>query len=259
VGQNVARLFKNLPNISAEEGVHQEKLGREGKPQSSQDQEFRYLCMTPIVRWGPSIEEYRSDSRGNEVRPAGLAQGFMLTAGFVSAPILFHPAYQNGSDFRLLGRQKVNGRDTYVLAFAQVPARSRISGVFRNGKESRSTHKQGLAWIDTESHQIVRLVSDLLKPLPQVKLEKVTTEILFNEVRFQQVAKSFWLPLQVSVTLDWNGRVLRNQHVYSDFMVFDVDSTQRLGEIREADKRKSQSEPAWRGSSPSPPEGGKNL
>jgi tetratricopeptide (TPR) repeat protein len=232
-GRNVAEFFRSLPNVSSAEGVHQEKLNREGKPEISRDQRFRYLCMTPAERWGPSIEEYRSDERGNEVHPGGLTEGFMLTAGFASASLVFHPTYQNGSDFRLLGRQKLNGRDTYVVAFAQVPARSRIFGTFQNDRNITTTHKQGVAWIDAKSYQILRLKSDLLKPLPQVKLERITTEIDFGEVHFQQAEQDFWLPLQVSVTLDWNGKVLRNQHTYGDFRVFKVDSTVKLGGIKD--------------------------
>jgi hypothetical protein len=234
VGENVARLFDHLPNVSAEEKVHQEKLGREGKSDGALENEYRYLCLTPAERWGPSIDEYRTDSGGRKMFQSGLAEGFMLTAGFASAPLIFHPAYQSGSDFRLLGQQKVQGRNTYVVAFAQYPARSRIYGIFQEGKSIRTTFKQGLAWIDSENYQIIRLASDLLKPLSQIKLDKLTTEINFSEVPFHQAGRQFWLPNQVTVSIDWNGKVLRNKHEYSDFMLFKVDSTQRLGELKGA-------------------------
>ena len=95
----------------------------------------------------------------------------MLTSGFVSAPLVFHPAYQSGSSFRLLGRQKVKGRNTFVIAYAQDPAKSRLSGNFQRTDIS-TTYTQGLAWIDAENYQIIRLTSDLLRPLPLVRLEK---------------------------------------------------------------------------------------
>jgi hypothetical protein len=38
-----------------------------------------------------------------------------------------------------------------------------------------------------------------------------------------------WLPEEVTVTLDWNGRLLRNKHEYSDFKIFDVDASEKIG------------------------------
>jgi tetratricopeptide (TPR) repeat protein len=234
VGENVAKLFAGLPNISAVENVHQERLSRKGKPGSARENKYRYLCMTPAEQWGPSIDEYRSDLHGKEISQVGLSEGYMLTAGFASAPLVFHPAYQSGSAFRLLGHQKVKGRNTFVVAFAQYPARSRIYGIFQDGRNTKTMFKQGIAWIDSENYQIIRLTSDLLKPLSQIKLERLTTEIDLSEVSFNQVRRRFWLPNQVTVTLDWNGRVLRNKHEYSDFLVFKVESKEKLGELKGA-------------------------
>ena len=46
----------------------------------------------------------------------------------------------------------------------------------------------------------------------------------------------FWLPNDVMVTLGWNGRTLRNKHVYSDFLVSNVDASQKIGKPKEAEK-----------------------
>ena len=35
-----------------------------------------------------------------------------------------------------------------------------------------TTFSQGLAWVDSESYEITRLRTDLLMPLPEVKLER---------------------------------------------------------------------------------------
>jgi hypothetical protein len=160
----------------------------------------------------------------------------MLTSGFVSAPLVFHPAYQSGSSFRLLGRQKLNGRSTFVIAYAQEPAKTRFSGRFMVGANSSTTYTQGLAWVDSESYQIIRISSDLLTPLPSVKLKKETTQIDFSEVHFKLLPQAFWLPSMVTVTLDWHGKVLRNQHAYSDFLVSNVESTQKIGKPKELEK-----------------------
>ena len=236
VGKNVAELFADLPSICSVERVHHEKLSRNGKTESAQEYHYRYLAMAPNHPWGPSIDEYRGDSQGKASPQMGLSDNSMLTEGFVSAPLVFHPAYQNGSSFRLLGRQKVKDRRTYVIAYAQEPAKTSLSGLFQYGSTTRTTYTQGIAWIDPENYQIIRLASDLLRPLPQVRLEKETTEIDFSEVHFKQLKQTFWLPEAVTVTLNWNGRFYRNNHAYSDFLLSNVESIQRIGKPKGMEK-----------------------
>jgi len=192
-------------------------------------QKFRYLCLIQSQPRGPLIDEYRADSTGSLTEPLGLKENLMITSGFVSAPLLLHPAYQSGNTYRYLGRQKLKGTTAYVVAFAQVPARARIRGSFKSGEDSQSTYAQGLIWIDENSRNILRLKTDLLTPLAPVKLNQETTEIDFREVRFNSVAQKFWLPSEVTVTIDWGGRLLRNKHEYSDFRVFNVEQRNKIG------------------------------
>jgi tetratricopeptide (TPR) repeat protein len=233
VGKTVAELFRNFPNTSSLEQIHQEKLGRKQKVDATLDQKFHYLCFAPAKDWGPGFDEYRADMLGNRTLPQGTRDGFMLTSGFAATSLLFHPTYQSQAAFRYLGRQKVNGRDTYVIAFAQQPGKSRLYGRFKFGEMSMTTYSQGLAWVDSESYEIIRLRSDLLMPLLDVKLERETTEIAFGEVHFKSIGKEFSLPQQVTVTVDWNGKHLRNEHRYSDFKLFKVEATDKLGKPKE--------------------------
>ncbi|MGB7593021.1 MAG: hypothetical protein WBO19_17440 [Terriglobia bacterium] len=240
VGKSVAEFFRNFPNTSSLEQIHQEKLRRKQKVGATLDQKFRYLCFTPAADRGPGFDEYRADSLGIQALPQGLQDGFMLTTGFASASLLFHPTYQSQATFRYLGRQKVNGRDAYVIAFAQQPGKARLNGAFKHGQISMTTFSQGLAWIDSQSYQITRLRTDLLRPLPEVNLERETTEIAFGEVHFKGIAEGFWLPQQVTVTVDWNGKHLRNQHRYSEFKLFNVEATQKIGKPKEVGQTSKQ-------------------
>ena len=233
VGKNVERYFRNFPNTVSLEEIHQEKLSHKGKVGGSLDQKFHYLCLTPTEETGLGFNEYRANLAGDAGQPKGLNDGFMLTSGFASASLIFHPAYQAESTFRYLGRQNVNGQDTFVLAFAQKPEKARLNGVFKMGGISMQTFSQGLAWVDSQSYEIIRLRTDLLKSLPEVRLEKETTEIDFGENHFKSTAEGFWLPREVKVSVDWNGKTLRNKHEYSDFKLFNVGATEKVGKPKE--------------------------
>jgi hypothetical protein len=246
-GKSVAELFADLPNICSVENIRQERLNHKGSTASAQEYKYRYLLTTPANRWGPGIEEVRATSRGNETPQLGASTSYMLTSGFMSAPLVFHPDYQSGSAFRLLGRQKLMGRNTYVVAYAQDPAKARIYGAFQQGTNTSFTYSQGMAWIDAENYQIVRLVTDLLRPVPLVKLDRRTTQIDFREVYFKAQARTIWLPDTVMVTLNWNGANLRNKHAYSDFLISNVNSTQKI------DKPKNAEVPPEEAKGPLPP------
>ena len=234
VGKNVEAYFQNFPNTVSLEEIHQEKLSHKGKVGETTDQKFHYLCLVPTEETGLGFNEYRAGLSGDVGQPAGLKEGFMLTSGFASASLIFHPVYQAESTFRYLGRQKIDGRDSFVIAFAQRPEKARLNGVFKMGETSMVTFSQGLAWVDAENYEILRLRTDLLKPLPEVHLEKETTDIDFAENHFKSSAEGFWLPRQVKVSVVWNGRGLMNTHAYSEFKLFNVGATQKIGKPKEA-------------------------
>lgn len=234
LGKNVEELFQKFPNTSSLEKIHQEKLDRKGKSAGSLDQKFRYLCLIPTSQWGPATDEYRADMTGHAATPRGLSENYMLTSGFVAAPLVFHPTYQPGSTFRLLGRQKIKGRDAFMIAFAQEPKRSRMYGTFKCDGKTRETFYQDVAWIDSTTYQILKLRTELLMPLPVVKLQAETTQIEFDVVHFKRFPEGFWLPSDVTVTLDWSGRRLRNRHEYSDFVVFNVDALEKINKPKGA-------------------------
>ena len=167
-------------------------------------------------------------------RSKGIADGFMLTKGFTSAALVFDPTYRSESTFRYLGRQKVDSQDTFVVAFAQIPGKAHLVGNFQAGQTSLPTYSQGLAWIDASTYRILRLHTDLLHSLPELRLKREAMNIDFHEIHFKHHPGALWLPGQVTVTIDWNGKVLRNTHTYADFKVFNVDASEKIGKPKAA-------------------------
>jgi hypothetical protein len=226
VGEGVESFFKSLPDTASIERVHQELLGKDGRVTSSLDQDFQYLLLTQPDERGLGIEESRTTLRGTSAGLEGLDKGLMLTEGFAAVPLFFHPDYQKDEGFRYLGRQSLKGQDLYVVAFAQKPQAARSTERFRIRGTSAPVFVQGVAWISPLNFQIVRLHTDLLAPQSEIQLQGQTTDIRFQEVSFKGVAKTFWLPRQVSVMVDWKGRILHNEHRYSDYKLFNVETNE---------------------------------
>jgi len=260
VGEGVEAYFKNFPNTVSLEHVRQERLGAGGKVAKTLDNDFQYLLLAHPTKWGMDITEQRATLQGGIGAVGGLDEGFMLTGGFASVSLLFHPALQDGAGFRYLGRQssgarvggkapggqeilttsdgrklvlkpngtwadfkeEAPGKGLHIIAFAQKPEKARTTERFKTESGSAVILLQGLAWIDPATYQIVRLRTDLLAPQPKVKLLKQTTEIQYKEVSFKETGAALWLPQDVSVTVELRGRTYHNLHRYADFKLFNV-------------------------------------
>ena len=230
-GENVRNFFNGFQNTVSIEQIHQERLAKGGKVTDSLDQKFQYLLLTRPESWGLGLQEFRTDLRGKEVAPAGLDSGLMLTKGFASESLFFHPAYQSGADFRYLGLQSIKGRECYVVAFAQRPEKAQMMERFNSNGDSVLLLHQGLAWIDKENYKIARLRTDLLKPQSQIRLQRETTEITYDPVEFKQAGQVAWLPSEVAVTVQWWGRTFRNVHTYSDFKLFNTETKDNVRQV----------------------------
>ena len=87
---------------------------------------------------------------------------------------------------------------------------------------------QGLAWVDPDTFQILRLRTDLLVPRTDIGLARQTSEIWFSEVRFQSVPRVFWLPREVVVNNESLSQHSRNRYRYSDYQVFSISVEEKF-------------------------------
>ncbi len=226
VGDNIERFFREFASTSALEVIRQSRLDNKGKSHSLRRAEMYYVFHPRSLKGKPMLEEIRGTGDGKLVAMGGLEDGFMVSSGFASSLIILHPVSQPNVDFRYLGRQEVAGRGTYVVAFAQRPDAATAMGVFRStaGKASAPVFVQGVAWISADQFQVVRLRTDLLQPIVEAELNRQTSEIDYRPYRFLTSPKSFFLPSRVTVSIEWRNRRLRNEHIFSRFWLFNVET-----------------------------------
>jgi len=169
-----------------------------------------------------ALSEYRTARNGKPVGQG--AAGAPDFQGFISAWIAFSSANQAESRFRYLGQQRVNGHTTYVLGFAQTPGSVESPGEIVVDSESIPMLLQGIAWIDQSDFRIVRLRTDLLAPLPLILVEKQTANILFGPVHIAELATELWLPKAVNLQMEVRGQVVREEHNYSKYRLYQAKS-----------------------------------
>jgi hypothetical protein len=217
VGKNIEAFFRDLVNISCKEKVQL----RNGW--AFRNQEFYYVILPP--KDGAPWTEERTDNKGQLVTP--YLPGFTISKGYAYTCIYLHPDHQKSSFFRYLGREKKKP-GAHIIAFAQKPE----SNDYLAGYVNESRHVsikflvQGFIWVDPGSYQVLRIATGMLSPI-EILMEQ-TTDIFYQKVHFDGVQQQFWLPKEINVS--WKGRDInsRNQHKYSDFRLFTVDTNYKL-------------------------------
>jgi hypothetical protein len=225
-GHVVEAYFDSLIDLIANENIDQEILDAHGAIKHKQQKKYDYLIVLHRDEIPPRIEEYRIAPDGKRVEQTGRRGGFPITSGFALNCIHFLPDFRPDSTFLFLGEQVLNSRETFVVAFAQQPAKARyLVRVSVNGQSSSASTPaliQGIAWIAQSNYQILRLRTDLLAPRPDVGLSALTTEVTFAEFRLPDVPGPLWLPDKVTVADEHNGHAYLNQHLYSNYQRFGV-------------------------------------
>jgi len=104
---------------------------------------------------------------------------------------------------------------------------------------------KGRAWIAADTFQIVRLETDLVAPLPEIRLVADHTAIEYSAVHFRKRNVDMWLPHTAEVFYDWRGRRIHRRHSFSNYMLFSVDDRQRnsVPKPEEAPSTESPSKP----------------
>jgi hypothetical protein len=140
--------------------------------------------------------------------------------GFATSWVHFYPLNRPQASFRYLGEQKMDGQHTLVLAFAQKPQSVLSPALFRSQGKTVPMFLQGVAWVSTSDFRILRLRTDLLSPLPDISLHRLTTDTHFAPTRIEEVPSVLWLPRDVMVTSEVGGATLREDHTYSEYRLF---------------------------------------
>src|SRR5262249_29732252 len=93
---------------------------------------------------------------------------------------------------------------------------------------------RGRAWIATDSFQVIGLETDIVAPIPTIRLKAEHDFIEYAPVKFSKSSQELWLPASAELFLDFHGHRLHRRHYFRDYMLFSVDETQKISEPKAA-------------------------
>lgn len=226
--KRVEEFVKNVDRFTASESLKHESVNRWGLAESRETRKFDYVASIDQYRPGYfSVMEYRKGVRSLSEFPDGVQ-----TTGLSALALIFHP--NNAGNFAMSceGQGQWNGRPAWQVHFRQRPDKPNTIRAYRFGENgpSYSVALRGRAWIAADSYQIVRMETDLVAPLPQIRLVTDHTLVDYGPVRFKRGNVEMWLPQSAEMYSDWRGKRMHRRLSYSNYLLFSVDEKQKISE-----------------------------
>lgn len=244
VGVRMQQFVANLEKFSATEQVEHFRVDASGVRSAPEARSFEYVVAVSHNSTGLfMLDEYRNGSVNQEQFPAKIA-----TLGLPAMVMIFHPMLVPDFTFKCEGLGAWAGNPAWQVHFEQRPERpSRIRGYVIQGKHYPVSIK-GRAWIDPGTSQIVRLESELVKPLKEIDLTQEYFSISYASVRFRSSSQQLWLPQVADLYVERQGRRYSRRHTFSNFKIFTVETAQVIQAPKESYRFTNTSDQAVSGS-----------
>lgn len=225
-GERVQDLVADLAKFDAVEEVHHEELDSQGIPKKEVTLKFDYVAS--IAEPNPGrflVDEFRMGRSGTEEFPDNIATKGLPTLAFV-----FHPDMRDDFDMECEGLGTWRGKSAWLVHFKQREDKPhRIQDYIVNNQVYPVSLK-GRAWIDADTYQIVRLESDLARPIPQISLFSEHQVVEYAPVNFAKSKTELWLPKTAELTFDFRGHRYYREHSFDHFLLFAVGTEEKRKE-----------------------------
>jgi tetratricopeptide (TPR) repeat protein len=225
-GQRLQELVSNVERFTATESVEHQAINKWGFAAAPETAKYDYVVSIDEIRRGMlSVQEFRQVRHASPDFPQSVESN-----GLPALVLIFHPYYLSNYETTCEGLARWNGRLAWQVHFQQRSDRPSLVRAYRIGMQGQShpVALKGRAWIDADSHQIVRLETDLVAPMPEIRLITDRIAIEYGPVHFRGGAIEMWLPQNVDIYNDWRGRRARRRHTFSNYLLFSVDDKQRI-------------------------------
>ena len=232
-GERLVELMHDVNRFTATEWVSDQTINKWGVASSSPEKrKFSYVVSIEEIRPGMlSVDEYRNAGGASTQMPDGV-----ITSGLPALVLIFHPFYAGNYDMTCEGLGKWDGNPVWQVHFRQRADKPIANRGFRVGMFGPlyPAALRGRAWISADNYQIVRLETDLVAPMPQVKMVAEHTVIEYGAVKFQKESINLWLPHSAEVYFDWQGQRVHRRHSFDNYMLFSVDEQEKIGKPKGA-------------------------
>jgi hypothetical protein len=222
-GVSVTRFLNQLGDVRCSEDVQQEKLNAKGKSEERLQSSFEYIVLAQNEGNEPTLYESREAlKQAHEKKNISL----LVTNGFATQLLIFHPYYQSSFTFDRLPDARINGKSYVQLHFQHVKGRPTPAALLLRGREYPLS-LSGLARIDPASGAVEHIETELGSSMADLGLKSYRSEVEYAPVALPQ-AKNYLLPAVATVEVITAKQHWKNVHRFTNYKLFSVSTTESV-------------------------------
>jgi len=224
VGRRMAEFVQTLERFTAIEKLEHYPVDRAGNRKTPETRSFPYVVSVSQNSLGTFLlQEFRNGSSDADQFPAHTA-----TRGSPAMALIFHPLLAGGFDFRCEGMGQWEGHPAWQVHFVQKQDKPVQIRSYSVDGRTFPVYLEGRVWIDPGHQQVLRLESELMKPIPEIQLTREHFAIDYKAVEFKSTGQKIWLPQVAELYVERKNKRFYRRHEYTDFRLFNVDSSQNI-------------------------------
>jgi len=225
-GEQMSEYLDRFSDVRCAERVIQEKF-RNGKDKIDLKEESTYDYLVMLSNTGGELNLSESRLPLHEAKADKKNRSMLVSNGFATLFLVFHPLYANSFEFKTIGDEVVNGHRLTKVAFRHIRGTRTPAALALRGREY-PLELSGTAWIDPKTAAIVKISAGIDNTMVDVGLNTLQTDVEFAPVPFHDPEKTYWFPSRAVVEVETPRQHWRNTHEFTNYKRFEVSSEEQV-------------------------------
>jgi tetratricopeptide (TPR) repeat protein len=226
-GGRVKELADNVSRIAANEHLLHNRVDAMGNTAATKSRDYDYVASLSEEKLGfVTVDEQRSERQASD----NVADEIGDTSGFAGLALVFHPSKRDDFEMTCEGLGSWHEQAAWLVHFKEREDRPTAFQIFFAGGQKFPLRLKGRAWITADNFQIVRIESELVRPVPEIQLISEQQVVEYGPVPFPKKNLELWLPKSAEIYLDYHKHHYYRKHSYDHYMLFSVESEEKRKE-----------------------------
>jgi hypothetical protein len=228
--RQVTAYLAKLADLHCSESVTQERLTANGHVETSERAKYDYLVMIDGSGDGLQFNESRIESSSSKHKQLPM----LVTNGFSTALLIFHPYYRDSFTFTTGPDEMMDGKLAIPIYFSHIHGRRTPVALALRGREFPLELK-GTAWLDKHSGEVLKMDVGLLHDMSDIGLKSLNIRVEYKPTVLGNSSTRMALPSVAIVDVATPFQHWRNTHVFDAYKSFTTEAEQNSNVIIHAD------------------------
>jgi len=226
-GEQMTEYVEKFSDVRCSEKVIQQKFKNNGSEKVDLKEESSYDYLVILSNNGGELSLSESRLPVREAKADKKNRSMLVSNGFATLFLVFHPLYANSFEFTGSGEEIVDGHRLTKVAFRHIRGTRTPAALALRGREY-PLELSGTAWIDPETGALHRISAGVDNTMADVGLNTLQSDVAFAPFAFHDPDKTYWFPEKAIVEVETPRQHWRNTHEFTNYKRFSVSTEEQV-------------------------------